>query len=86
MKYIYDCKPVFFLASRYWMGVGHSYLVYAQMINGSTTIMYEGLPTIPDAGYGGRLLKNIKLQQCYLSTAIRFKNKNENFYKSTMHL
>ena len=30
--------------------VGHSYIVYGPLINGSTTIMYEGVPIRPDAG------------------------------------
>ena len=30
--------------------VGHSYIVYGPLINGSTTIMYEGLPIRPDPG------------------------------------
>ena len=30
--------------------VGHSYIVYAPLLNGSTTIMYEGLPIRPDPG------------------------------------
>src|SRR5438045_4250768 len=30
--------------------VGHSYIIYAPLINGSTTIMYEGLPIRPDPG------------------------------------
>ena len=31
--------------------VGHSYIVYGPLINGSTTIMYEGVPIRPDAGH-----------------------------------
>ena len=31
--------------------VGHSYIVYGPLINGSTTIMYEGLPIRPDPGH-----------------------------------
>jgi propionyl-CoA synthetase len=52
MRHIFDCKPgeVFFCTSDIGWVVGHSYIVYAPLINGSTTIVYEGLPTTPDAG------------------------------------
>ena len=30
--------------------VGHSYIIYGPLINGSTTIMYDGVPIRPDAG------------------------------------
>ncbi len=52
MKHIYDCKPgeTFFCTSDIGWVVGHSYIVYAPLINGSTTIVYEGMPTRPDPG------------------------------------
>ena len=33
-----------------WAGVtGHSYIVYGPLANGTTTLMFEGVPTYPDA-------------------------------------
>ncbi len=53
MDIIYDMKPgdVFWAASDVGWVVGHSYIVYAPLITGCTTILYEGKPVkTPDAG------------------------------------
>ena len=34
---------------------GHSYIIYGPLLNGATTMMFEGVPTWPDAGRFGRL-------------------------------
>ena len=53
MRNIYDIGPgdVMFTASDIGWVVGHSYIVYAPLLAGATTIMYEGKPVgTPDAG------------------------------------
>jgi len=53
MKAIYDINPgeVFWAASDVGWVVGHSYIVYAPLIAGCTTLLYEGKPVrTPDAG------------------------------------
>jgi propionyl-CoA synthetase len=53
MDNIYDTKPgeVFWAASDVGWVVGHSYIVYAPLLNGCTTVLYEGKPVgTPDAG------------------------------------
>lgn len=53
MKVMYDMQPgdVFWAASDVGWVVGHSYIVYAPLIAGCTTILYEGKPVrTPDAG------------------------------------
>ena len=52
MKHIYCGNPgeTFFCGSDIGWVVGHSYIVYGPLINGMATILYEGLPTRPDAG------------------------------------
>jgi propionyl-CoA synthetase len=53
MKNIYDVAPgeVFWAASDIGWVVGHSYIVYAPLLAGSTTVLYEGKPVgTPDAG------------------------------------
>ena len=53
MRAFYDTRPgeVFWAASDIGWQVGHSYLVYGPLINGSTTVLYEGKPVgTPDAG------------------------------------
>ncbi|KAF1709407.1 propionate--CoA ligase [Pseudoxanthomonas kalamensis DSM 18571] len=52
MKMIYDVGPgqVMFSTSDVGWVVGHSYNVYGPLLAGATTILYEGLPTVPDPG------------------------------------
>ncbi|MDC0661998.1 propionyl-CoA synthetase [Marinobacter sp. SS21] len=53
MSMVYDAKPgdVFWAASDVGWVVGHSYIVYAPLISGCTTVLYEGKPVrTPDAG------------------------------------
>jgi propionyl-CoA synthetase len=53
MRYIYDTNPgeVFWAASDIGWVVGHSYIVYAPLLAGCTTVLYEGKPVgTPDAG------------------------------------
>jgi propionyl-CoA synthetase len=53
MQHIYGVEPgeVFWTASDVGWVVGHSYIVYAPMFNGNTTVLYEGKPVgTPDAG------------------------------------
>ena len=40
--------------------VGHSYIVYAPLIAGSTTIMYEGVPIRPDAGIWWKIVAGLQ--------------------------
>ncbi len=85
MKLIFDCKPgeVFFCASDLGWVVGHSYLVYAPLINGSTTLLYEGLPTNPDPGIWWSLVEKFKITTMFTSpTAIRVLKKQNSIYLS----
>ena len=53
MKNIYDVEPgeVYWAASDVGWIVGHSYIVYAPLLHGNTTVLYEGKPIgTPDAG------------------------------------
>jgi propionyl-CoA synthetase len=59
MSAIYDIKPgeVYWAASDVGWVVGHSYIVYAPLIHGCTTILYEGKPIMtPDAGAFWRVI------------------------------
>ena len=58
--------------------VGHSYIVYAPLLNGSTTIMYEGLPTRPDAGIWWEIVAEYRVRSMFSSpTAIRVLKKQD---------
>jgi len=53
MLYSFDFKPesdVFWCTADVGWITGHSYSVYGPLSNGGTTVMYEGVPTYPDAG------------------------------------
>jgi propionyl-CoA synthetase len=53
MRHIYGVEPgeVYWTASDVGWVVGHSYIVYAPLFNGNTTVLYEGKPVgTPDAG------------------------------------
>jgi len=51
---------------------GHSYIVYGPLCNGATTVMFEGVPTYPDAGRFWDVVDKYKVNQFYTApTAIR---------------
>jgi len=59
MKHIYGVEPgeVYWAASDVGWVVGHSYICYAPLLNGNTTIVYEGKPVgTPDAGAFWRVI------------------------------
>mgnify|MGYP005854880297 FL=1 len=51
---------------------GHSYIVYGPLLAGATTLMFEGVPTYPDAGRFWAIVEKHKVNQFYTApTAIR---------------
>ncbi|HRC69384.1 MAG TPA: propionate--CoA ligase [Candidatus Competibacter denitrificans] len=74
MQHLYCCYPgeAMFATSDIGWVVGHSYIVYAPLINGVTTIMYEGLPTNPDPGIWWKIVQDYKVTSMFSSpTAVR---------------
>lgn len=75
MDYIYDAAPgeVFWAASDVGWVVGHSYIVYGPLLQGCTTILYEGKPVrTPDAGAFWRMISEYKVNVMFTApTAIR---------------
>ncbi len=75
MKAIYnmDAGDVFWAASDVGWVVGHSYIVYAPLIRGCTTIFYEGKPVFtPDAGAFWRVAAEYKVKAIFAApTAFR---------------
>ena len=58
--------------------VGHSYIIYAPLINGSTTIMYEGLPIRPDPAIWWKIVEEYRVRTMFSSpTAIRVLKKQD---------
>ena len=80
MPNIFATKPgeVYFCTSDIGWVVGHSYIIYAPLINGSTTIMYDGLPIRPDAGVWWNIVEQYKVSVMFSSpTAIRVLKKHD---------
>jgi acetyl-CoA synthetase len=51
---------------------GHSYIIYGPLLNGATTLMFEGVPTFPDAGRFWDVCDKYQVNQFYTApTAIR---------------
>ena len=51
---------------------GHSYIIYGPLLNGATTLMFEGVPTFPDAGRFWDVCDKYSVNQFYTApTAIR---------------
>jgi propionyl-CoA synthetase len=89
MKHIYCAQPgeTFFCGSDIGWVVGHSYIVYAPLINGMATILYEGLPTRPDAGIWWSLVEKYRVSVMFSSpTAIRVLKKSDPAYLSKYDL
>ncbi len=80
MPNIFATQPgdAFFCTSDIGWVVGHSYIVYAPLINGSTTIMYEGLPIRPDPGIWWKIVEQYNVVAMFSSpTAIRVLKKQD---------
>ena len=74
-RHVYGMSPgdVWWSASDVGWVVGHSYIVYAPLISGATTVLYEGKPVgTPDAGAFWRLIDQHKVKAVFTApTAIR---------------
>ena len=75
MEYFYSAQPgdVSFTASDIGWVVGHSYIVYAPLLRGCTTVLFEGKPVrSPDAGVFWRIIEQHKVNLMFTApTAIR---------------
>ena len=69
---------VFFTTSDIGWVVGHSYIIYGPLIAGMATIMYEGLPTRPDAGVWWSIVEKYKVTHMFSApTAVRVLKKQD---------
>ena len=68
MKNVYNVEPgdVYWAASDVGWVVGHSYIVYAPLLTGNTSILFEGKPVgTPDAGVFWRVIADHKVKCRY---------------------
>jgi len=73
-KYIFDMKPedTFFCTADCGWITGHSYVTYGPMLNRATQLVFEGVPSYPDAGRLWRAVDKYEVTQLYTApTAIR---------------
>jgi acetyl-CoA synthetase len=73
-KYVFDYKDddIFWCTADVGWVTGHSYIVYGPLANGATTLMFEGVPTYPDASRFWEVCEKHKVNQFYTApTAIR---------------
>ncbi len=78
MEWVFDIKQ----NDTYWCTAdigwitGHTYIVYGPLAAGATTVMFEGVPTFPDAGRCWQMVEEYKINQFYTApTAIRLLHK-----------
>jgi propionyl-CoA synthetase len=80
MKHIFcgNAGETYFSTSDIGWVVGHSYIIYGPLIAGMATIMYEGLPTRPDAGVWWSLVEKYKVTVMFSApTAVRVLKKQD---------
>ncbi|MCZ7564112.1 MAG: acetate--CoA ligase [Burkholderiales bacterium] len=74
MKWVFDNKPtdIFWCTADVGWVTGHSYIVYGPLACGTTVVMFEGVPTYPDAGRFWKMIQAHKVNVFYTApTAIR---------------
>jgi acetyl-CoA synthetase len=73
-KYIFDIheSDIYWCTADLGWVTGHSYGIYGPLANGTTTLMFEGVPTYPDAGRFWQIIDKYKVSVFYTApTAIR---------------
>ena len=86
-EYVFDLKEddVYWCSADVGWVTGHTYIVYGPLANGATTLMFEGIPTWPDASRFWQVCDKHKVSLFYTApTAIRaLMREGEDFVKST---
>lgn len=89
MQAVYDMRPgeVFWAASDVGWVVGHSYIVYAPLLFGCSTVLYEGKPVrTPDAGAFWRVVEEYQVKVLFSAPtafrAIRKEDPHGELYKN----
>jgi acetyl-CoA synthetase len=74
-RYVFDLKPeqdVYWCAADVGWVTGHSYIVYGPLLNGATSVMWEGAPDYPSKGIWWQLVERYGVTILYMApTAIR---------------
>ncbi len=78
MDWVFDIKDndTFWCTADVGWITGHTYIVYGPLAAGATTVMFEGVPTYPDAGRCWKMVEEYQINQFYTApTAIRLLHK-----------
>lgn len=68
----YEEDDIFWCTADIGWITGHSYIVYGPLLNGATTVMFEGIPTYPNAGRFWATIDKLQVTKFYTApTAIR---------------
>ncbi|MDR1968335.1 MAG: propionate--CoA ligase [Burkholderiaceae bacterium] len=89
LQHIFSCQAgeTFFCGSDIGWVVGHSYIIYAPLIGGLATVMYEGTPVRPDGGIWWQMVEKYKVNVMFSApTAIRVLKKQDPAYLSKYDL
>jgi acetyl-CoA synthetase len=74
MKWVFDIKPtdIFWCTADVGWVTGHTYITYGPLAAGTTAVVFEGVPTYPDAGRFWKMIQDHKVNVFYTApTAIR---------------
>ncbi len=86
-KYVFDYKEgdIYWCTADVGWVTGHSYIVYGPLCNGATTVMFEGVPTYPDASRFWQVIDKHQVNQFYTApTALRaLMGAGDDFVKKT---
>jgi acetyl-CoA synthetase len=86
-EYVFDLKEddIYWCAADVGWVTGHTYIVYGPLANGATTLMFEGVPTYPDASRFWQVVDRHKVTLFYTApTAIRaLMREGESFVSAT---
>ncbi len=78
MQWVFDIQDndTFWCTADVGWITGHTYIVYGPLAAGATTVMFEGVPTFPDAGRCWKMVQEYRINQFYTApTAIRLLHK-----------
>ncbi|NOZ91609.1 MAG: acetate--CoA ligase [Epsilonproteobacteria bacterium] len=78
MEWVFDIQDndTFWCTADIGWITGHTYIVYGPLACGATTVMFEGVPTFPDAGRCWKMVEEYQINQFYTApTAIRLLHK-----------
>ncbi|CDR43334.1 CYFA0S11e04280g1_1 [Cyberlindnera fabianii] len=83
IKYNFDLHPedIFFTAGDIGWITGHTYVVYGPLLNGATTVVFEGTPAYPSYSRYWEIVEQYKVTQFYVApTALRLLKRAGNSY------